>query len=188
MRDWGFWEWLAYATMFVGALFIAADTGAKRHPELQEYFGFMRSAVWGFAPLLLLVAGAIILIARSYGWVGSSGRTQRTLANPSTHFPTPDWHAPLEPVVNKEFRNETVELDGKNFDNCRFINVTFRYNGTMPIQFSNCTLPGGGREYILQTDNPLVMVTHDLVDALRKSAGEGGTTIRNLSTKPPARS
>src|SRR5262249_38837035 len=39
-------------------------------------------------------------------------------------------------------------------------------------------------EYILQADNPVVMVTHELVDALRKVAGEKGTTIRNLSTKP----
>jgi hypothetical protein len=184
MRDWGFWEWLAYATIFVGALVLAADTGAKLSPELQEYLGFMRAAAWGFAPLILLIAGAIILIARNYGWVGSSRRTQHTLANPSTHFPTPNWHEPLEPVVNKEFRNETVELDGKNFVDCRFVNVTFRYNGTMPTQFSNCTMPGAGREYILQTDNPLVLTTHELVNALRTSAGERGTTTRNLSTRP----
>ena|SRR5215471_14986125 len=141
MRDWGFWEWLAYGTMFVGALILAADTGVKLHPELQEYFWFMHSAAWGFAPLILLVAGAIVLIGRSFGWVGSSKRrTRPDLTNPSADFPTPNWHEPLEPVVNKEFRNQEVELDGKNFVDCRFINVTFRYNGTMPIQFSNCTL------------------------------------------------
>jgi hypothetical protein len=89
----------------------------------------------------------------------------------------------LEPVVNKEFRNQEVELDGKNFVDCRFINVTYRYNGTMPVQMSDCTLPGGPREYILQTDNPLIMVTHELVNALRASVGEKGTTIKNLSNR-----
>jgi hypothetical protein len=180
-----FWEWLAYATVFVSALTIAADAGVRSSPELQEYFWFMHSAAWGFAPLILLVAGAIILIARDFGWVGGSRRrTRPDLTNPSADFPTPNWHEPLEPVVNKEFRNQEVELDGKNFVDCRFINVTFRYNGTMPIQFSNCTLPVG--EYILQADNPVVMVTHELVDALRTAAGERGTTTRNLSTKPAA--
>jgi len=183
MPDWRFWDWLAYGAMFVGALIIAADTGVRLSPELQKYFGFMHSAWWGFAPLILIVAGTVILISRSFGWVGSSiRRTRPGLTNPSADFPTPDWHEPLEPVVNQEFRNQVVELDGKNFVDCRFFNVTFRYNGTMPIQFSNCTLPFG--EYILQADNPVVMVTHELVDALRKVAGEKGTTIRNLSTKP----
>jgi hypothetical protein len=100
-----------------------------------------------FAPLFLVIAGSIILIARNYGWLGSfKGRTRRNFANPSADFPTPNWHEPLEPVVNKEFRSETVVLDGKNFVDCRFINVTFSYNGTMPIAFSNCTLSSGARD------------------------------------------
>ena len=77
----------------------------------------------------------------------------------------------MKPVVNKEFRNETVKLDGKSFVDCRFINVRFLYNGTMPTQFSNCTRPAGEREYILQTDNPLVMTAHELIGALRASSG-----------------
>lgn len=55
-----------------GALILAADTGAKLAPDLQEYFRFVHSAAWGVAPLILLVAGAIILI-------GSQARTQGTL-------------------------------------------------------------------------------------------------------------
>jgi len=185
MRDWRFWEWLAYGSMFVGALLIAADTGVRLSPELQKYSGFMHSAWWGFAPLILFVSATVILIARNYGWIGSSKRgTRGRLANPSADFPTPNWLEPLEPVVNQEFRNQVVELDGKNFVDCKFVNVTFLYNGTMPIQFSNCTIAGVKGEYILQADNPVVMVTHELVDALRTSAGERGTTTRNLSTKP----
>jgi hypothetical protein len=79
MRDWGFWDWVAYATLFIAALIIAAETGVRLAPELQEYFGFMRSAAWGFAPLILVVAGTVILISRSFGWVGSSKRRTRPI-------------------------------------------------------------------------------------------------------------
>jgi len=107
MRNWRFWDWLAYTGVFVAAVILAADTGMRQSPEFQKYVGFMHSAWWGFAPLILLVGATAILIARSFGWVGSSrGRTRRNLTNPSADFPTPNWHEPLEPVVNKEFRNK----------------------------------------------------------------------------------
>jgi hypothetical protein len=41
--------------------------------------------------------------------VGASNPSmgKRELTNPSVHYPTPDWHEPLIPVVNKTFRNES---------------------------------------------------------------------------------
>jgi hypothetical protein len=53
-------------------------------------------------------------------------------------FPTTDWDKPLTSVFRQNFKNETVELDGKNFVECTFENVTFLYQGTRPLQMMNC--------------------------------------------------
>ena len=36
MLNWGFWEWVAYAALFIGAIILATDQGIKlitRHAE-----------------------------------------------------------------------------------------------------------------------------------------------------------
>lgn len=40
--------------------------------------------------------------------------------------------------VSKNFRNETVQLDGNSFENCVFDDVVFNYAGGM-VSFSRCT-------------------------------------------------
>jgi hypothetical protein len=36
MARWTFWEWVAYACLFIGAIIIAADTGFRVSPMLAE--------------------------------------------------------------------------------------------------------------------------------------------------------
>jgi len=51
MRHWTFWEWVAYAGIFVAALIIAADTGFRLAPDVMANLpAFFHSAWWGFAP------------------------------------------------------------------------------------------------------------------------------------------
>ena len=45
-----------------------------------------------------------------------------------------EWYAtPKTQIVDKTYKNERVELDGKSFTLCRFENVTFVYRGTAPF-------------------------------------------------------
>src|SRR5437016_5099007 len=45
-------------------------------------------------------------------------------------FRHPTWFYPkLETVVNKKISNQVVVLDGYDYENCEFQNVTFEYNG-----------------------------------------------------------
>ena len=56
----------------------------------------------------------------------------------------PKWPEPYRPisVVGKTFRNEVVPLDGYNYSNCEFYNVTFKYNGTTAVQFTHNNIHG----------------------------------------------
>src|SRR6516164_2482158 len=72
-------------------------------------------------------------------------------------FPTTDWDKPLIDIFRQHYRNETVQLDGKNFIECIFENVTFAYQGMRPIQMINCTkIPEEGFLVTVKTDNPVV--------------------------------
>lgn len=48
-----------------------------------------------------------------------------------------------EVISDRTFINETVVLDGYHYTNCRFVNVTFQYNGTTPIQFTHNVIQSG---------------------------------------------
>lgn len=56
------------------------------------------------------------------------------------HF-SPDGHD-LEQVSGLRFENEIVDIDGKKFVNCHFVNVKLRFNGTAPFQFNHNQFEG----------------------------------------------
>jgi hypothetical protein len=67
MRHWGFWEWVAYGCLFVGALIMAAETGFKTEPEVMNHLpDFFRSSLWGFSPAALVICATIIPVVREF--------------------------------------------------------------------------------------------------------------------------
>jgi len=71
MAHWTYWEWVAYAVLFIAALIIAADTGFKQAPELMEKLpAFFHSTWWGFAPLAFVLLATVILVGREFEWFG----------------------------------------------------------------------------------------------------------------------
>lgn len=64
------------------------------------------------------------------------------------------WPDPYKPisVIGKTFQNERVPLDGYSYSRCTFYNVSFVYNGTTTLQFTNCTVKG----FTVRSDNPAV--------------------------------
>lgn len=114
MANWGFWEWVAYATMFIGAVILAADQGFKGAPAMKDHVPlFIASPLWSFAPLILLIVGALILICRDFEWIGQSKKNYTWAAQ----------KVPLTIVAGKRFFNERVVLDGKDFRDCTFLNL-----------------------------------------------------------------
>jgi hypothetical protein len=99
-------------------------------------------------------------------------RPGQKLPNPSRDFPTPDWLKPLTPIINKTYKSETVELDGKEFQRCEFQDVTFLWNGTKPPRFVDCRMTGRP-EVSFSSHNPLVFGTLQIVRSLEAAAGGG---------------
>jgi hypothetical protein len=80
MRNWTFWEWVAYTCLLVGAIILAADTGFRISPNVASFKPpFVHSPLWGFAPVALILIATIILIANAVGWLGPYGFWRPTL-------------------------------------------------------------------------------------------------------------
>ena len=95
---------------------------------------------------MLLIAGACayaIDASDRLGWIGGAKLSAPQLAK------WPEPYAPIS-VVGKTFKNEKVTLDGISYSGCTFENVTFVYNGTTPIQFTNNSVRGSIQ---MRTDN-----------------------------------
>ena len=141
MKEWGFWDWLAYARLWISGSVIFADASLKQSSSsLREPFAaILESRTWGLLPIVCIVAGTLILLGRKFGWLGSKVSDDH---QPSLNFQK--WPEPYRPVVvtGKRFRNERVPLDGFSYTGCDFVNVTFVYNGTTPIQLSNNRISG----------------------------------------------
>jgi hypothetical protein len=133
------WNWIAICTLFVSALGVAIEGIVRRFPEAASKVHKSRiGALLSFGPLVLVSLAALLVIWRPIG----------KPAEPV--FPV--WPDPYSPtlVLNETFTNEVVLLDGSHYIGCTFNNVTFKYNGTTPVNLSNSTVNG---DYELTTDN-----------------------------------
>jgi tRNA_anti-like len=81
VRHWGFWEWVAYAGLFVAAIIMATDTGFKLNPTLTPP-DFIHSAAWGFAPLALIVFSTCTLVLREFVFSGRKV-SKETVSHPA---------------------------------------------------------------------------------------------------------
>lgn len=82
-----------------------------------------------------------------------------------------DWATRnLRQVRDQAFVNATVKLDGNNFINCRFTNVTFRWDGG---QFAFSGEMAGGTNF--ETKNETARRTVALLKGLHLIGGERGT-------------
>jgi hypothetical protein len=83
------------------------------------------------------------------------------------HYSAFQFHAdqPLRVVRNKTFEHEIVPLDGYDYSDCTFDQVTFLINATAPIRFThNVTL----QPVTIKTENPQVVL---VMGALAGSCG-----------------
>jgi hypothetical protein len=116
MSRWTFWEWVAYASIFVAAIIIAANEGVHLAPALFERFsGVVSSPYWAFAPLVLIVLGSLILIAHELGWLRGHSRPGETVATGSRgseqQLFTVEHVVPAHRVIEeKEYFDVTVML------------------------------------------------------------------------------
>jgi hypothetical protein len=156
MRDWGFWEWLAYASLWVAGIIEAAGVALMRAREVRRRIPrLLRNHAWSFLPLILLVLATGILLSRGL---------------------VPElWHDRLERIYDQEFANQTVILDGKEFVQCDFSNVTFSWKGG---QFSIIRGTINGVSSLLLPEGSAIADTANLLRTLNFLTPEAARSYR----------
>src|SRR3984893_15621974 len=150
-----------------------------------------RGALWLFdtpwwVPAVLATAAVVAVLLLIYLSI-RDGRANTTapptsnenlgLSRVEQQFPTTDWDKPLSQVLRQHYKNETVLLDGKNFIECTFENVTLLYQGTRPLQMINCKkIPAEGFLVTVRTDNPVVFTALSIM----QSTGVSGSIELDL--------
>jgi hypothetical protein len=136
---------------------------------------------WPKVPPGLLFAGlgiGLLLVGLAMGLMIGDLRKGRgaNLADAAVRredFPTTNWDKQLKNVFRVHFKNETVLLDGCDFIECTFDNVTFKYDGTKPYRLTNAK--GNSRK--LTTDNKVVGQTVLLLRDLKVVTDMGNFEI-----------
>jgi hypothetical protein len=109
----------------------------------------------GTNPLWVLIYALAVVIGLSAGQMALAQQSANTqsLANFRDDYPFKEYRG-------KTYKDETVQIDGNNFIDCRFDNVIFRFDGQAPFRFANDHFSG---KFSLTTNNPVVKATMELV-------------------------
>jgi hypothetical protein len=160
MERWGFWEWLAYSGLLVGAVMVAYETALNTSPHIAAKLPSLAASGLGFVPLALLILSGAVFLLQRLGVLPHGGKGKTPEVYPFA------WRGPgtaLIPVVREKFFNTKVLLDGHSYTQCTFENVTFVYNGTAIFQLSRNKMVGS---MMFTSDNPAVEGTFLLLQGL----------------------
>ena len=104
MRQWKFWEWIAYSTLWIGAIILAADASLKvTSPEFRSAVSpLLENPVWSFLPLFCFTIGTVVLIIYEFSTLGKRIAHPSQTASPIA--PTPD------PLRTSSADNVTIGL------------------------------------------------------------------------------
>jgi hypothetical protein len=137
------------------------------------------------------VAVAIVLMAAgicAYAGIRQVRRNEQ--AAPTSPAPqwtplSPKWSEPPRHIFRQHYKNESVELDGKEFVECTFVNVKFIYNGSGPVNMINCLygLKGQPNPISMSTQNPAIYAVIALLSATKMLNGELRYDIHKAGTR-----
>lgn len=108
------------------------------------------------------------LVVMLFLWIGSLGISAYGLYSIST-YQDKGFTGIQETIRHHTFSNESVEVDGKEFDQCSFENVTFTYRGTGTFKFNKVTFKG--EKIVTQTDSKAARGYTELRDFLTSLPG-----------------
>src|SRR5581483_9843281 len=134
MRRWTFWEWIAYAGLYVGAVILAIDTGFKLSPDLTAP-AFLHSPWWGFAPAVLITFSTGVLLLREFGY---SPKDRKPMAVPALE---PLGDKAETPTLANEAKQERVFVG----ENVTPIYLVSFFNDHTALQASLMTKPFIGK-------------------------------------------
>jgi hypothetical protein len=128
---------------------LAHEAGIVSNPARPTYRKYWPMLVMGV--LMLLTWGAVA--ADHYDRLYHPKVVERIVAARPYKFEfKPD--AALEVVSHRVFADDTVLLDGHDYEDCTFTNVSFKYNGTTRIGFNGNQVNG---HFLISTDNEAIL-------------------------------
>jgi hypothetical protein len=113
---------------------------------------------------ILILCGAItsILGYLAFAWFVMRGKIDREASRGASFSDDDPRYAT---VRNHTFRNETVELDGKRFEDCEFENSTILFHGRAPTEIIDPTFKGSLQ---IASDDPAINNFIGLSELLRR--------------------
>lgn len=78
----------------------------------------------------------------------------------------------LQRVSGQVFHAQRIDLDGKHFESCQFVQTTLVFSGAAPVGLENCIFSGVRWEF-----SGSAQLTLQFMSALYQGAGEGGTEL-----------
>lgn len=111
-------------------------------------FAKFTSALINKSSAVALFLVSMLATAAIYWWLQNNTAPSETFAFRRD--------ANIELITHHKFSNEVVVLDGFEYSDCDFTNVTFKYNGTTSIKFHDSQIHGPFR---IRTENPTVTGT-----------------------------
>jgi hypothetical protein len=122
-------------------------------------------------PLWLLICALALIIGPAAGGMALAEQSanMQSLANFREDYPFKEYRG-------MTYKDETVQIDGKNFIDCTFDNVTLRFEGKAPFRFTNDHFT---EKFAFASNNPVVKSTMALLGAFYKNG-----KYRSDSTEP----
>jgi hypothetical protein len=154
VAEWTALEWIGYATLWVAAVILAADTGLRMSTELRPRFtGLLNNSYWGFTPLILLTIGALAFVANEFHLI------DRLLATtPDRHLTTYQSQRMKPELMLGPNENYSIEFNSvQNCDECEVYAQEFRdFVGNLTgwkagggtITFASASVPRTGLQLI----------------------------------------
>lgn len=106
--------------------------------------------VWLVSAIVLLVLAVTSSAYALYRTITMPEKTIGTQTDWREAFRSPHWE-----IINKRtFQNEIVDLDGRSFRDCTFVNAKFMYRGDAPTEIVGTAVIEGS--VIMTTDNPAI--------------------------------
>jgi hypothetical protein len=101
--------------------------------------GVLLSDGWNASFLVpATLIGAAVLGAGILNFMASRSPRKVDESSAIDLFADPHWKI----VSDYTFTNESVEIDGKSFRDCSFVNATLLFHGTAPAEFPGCQFEG----------------------------------------------
>jgi hypothetical protein len=158
---------VAYDLITVGSIVTTAwYTVYPPHPEGVAVATPISQAISNLPPLWIMILGAVGILMLLSKWIPALLKwLKRPPPQPVIPTPIVQPFGMLKQIRSAVYTNETVPLDGCDYVECKFTNVTFQWEGSAGTRMTNCEIHLGPDGIRIATHNNVVQQTIEIFRA-----------------------